>query len=495
MRYRLTAPAWLLCALLALSCAREQVRTGPAEPLTGADAGRAGADAEPGSRVTHLERAPRPEWESLPPPRRTLPPLAPSATRPVRDEAQAVSEPGPTPAEEAAQSEPEPPPAPVVTGVGEPREVRVWYATDRTRSKADERAGERRTHAVVHALAGLVLLLALLWWTRRRSRRARVLISAVVGALTVALVIADLLPSGEGPDDVYGAGRGDLEYGACEVTIPPIREPGEVERPSARRFGLVEDPSEHVALEEVVREDPAAFWSGAGEAMGAGREREALVFVHGGDTTFGEAARRAARLSWDLDLGGATILYSWPSGSGWSGRGGDEEAAAWTVPHLREVLDRVRREAGEGRVHLVAHGLGARILGEALQGMAPAPGEPGPARRFRGVVLLTPDIPAEVFRDEVVPAARTMAERVTVYASQNDAVLSLVRDAEGVRVAGEEVRALEGVDAVDASRVDTTLPDRRLRTGERPLVADMRRVLRAEAPEGAAAPRILTPAQ
>ena len=42
-------------------------------------------------------------------------------------------------------------------------------------------------------------------------------------------------------------------------------------------------------------------------------DRNMLVYIHGFNTSFDDAQRRAAQLGFDLKVPGITALYSWPS--------------------------------------------------------------------------------------------------------------------------------------------------------------------------------------
>jgi len=120
-----------------------------------------------------------------------------------------------------------------------------------------------------------------------------------------------VLRSGTG----YGPGRaknGHLSYGICTVTIPKDHRIGVLECPSVFRFWA--NPRTDVVLREV-RELPKNFFflnlhkAILTENEDRFREKlKALVFVHGFNTNFDEAARRTAQLAYDLKYKGAPIM-------------------------------------------------------------------------------------------------------------------------------------------------------------------------------------------
>ena len=63
----------------------------------------------------------------------------------------------------------------------------------------------------------------------------------------------DRKPAGEGVQVTFGAERGELTLGVCEVSIPRDRRVGELESQKIWRLQFRADPSKHVALLSTVR--------------------------------------------------------------------------------------------------------------------------------------------------------------------------------------------------------------------------------------------------
>ena len=61
-------------------------------------------------------------------------------------------------------------------------------------------------------------------------------------------VSVDLAKASTSASVSYGAERGKLELGVCEVSIPKSHEVGELESPSVLRLEFHEDPNRHVML-------------------------------------------------------------------------------------------------------------------------------------------------------------------------------------------------------------------------------------------------------
>lgn len=343
--------------------------------------------------------------------------------------------------------------------------VKVYYGTDRARADVGEWLRARIVGwprlAALLVVAG-VLLVGLTW---RRSRwpvaRGAAWTVLAAGALCAALTLYGRLqpePEGRDLEAIYGAQRGALELGTCEVSVPEYHEVGQLESPSVLRLEFREDPQRHVVLLGVHPEPAERFYAELRASVAQSRAKQALVFIHGYNVGFAEAARRTAQIAYDLKFDGAPIFYSWPSQGKLLSYAVDETNVVWTVPHLKEFLTSVARRSGATSVHLIAHSMGNRALTSALREMALEMRDDCP--RFHQVVLTAPDIDAEVFRRDLAPAIVTKADRVTLYASSSDEALILSKKFHGYPRAGEsgdQIVIVPQVDTIDVSGVDTSL--------------------------------------
>jgi esterase/lipase superfamily enzyme len=113
----------------------------------------------------------------------------------------------------------------------------------------------------------------------------------------------------------YGSDRGTLVWGKAVVSIPKSHEPGHLEGPSIFRFEFREDPSKHIVLLGATEFSQAAWADSLRAWNAASPSHEVLVYIHGYNVAFEDAARRAAQLSYDR--GGSAILNrsdSWTGG-------------------------------------------------------------------------------------------------------------------------------------------------------------------------------------
>ncbi len=258
----------------------------------------------------------------------------------------------------------------------------------------------------------------------------------------------------EHPRDKYGPERGDeISWGKCLVSIPRDHRMGELESPSIWRLEFREDPEKHVVLLEGVRTDRDAFLADVRAEIAASPGGRALVFVHGYNVTFEDAARRTAQMSYDLGFAGPPIFFSWPSNGSKAAYAADEADIEWSTPHITDFLRTVADDTAAEAIYLVAHSMGNRGVTRALMQL-----EPTTRARYREVILTAPDLDADIFRRDILPAIAVEGSRITLYASSNDLALRASKTVHQSPRAGEAGASLvvaPGLDTIDASSVET----------------------------------------
>jgi esterase/lipase superfamily enzyme len=256
----------------------------------------------------------------------------------------------------------------------------------------------------------------------------------------------------------YGAERADLNFGVARVSVPLNRKLGDLPSPKWWRFELHQNPAKHVILLELNPTPADAFLVDLQRSLDSVDVREALVFVHGYNVSFADAALRAAQISVDLKFPGQVILYSWPSMADVRLYMADAAAVEWSTPHLETLLKTVLVHSGAERVHVIAHSMGNRPLVQVLQRLG-RDALPQNAARLQQVVFAAPDVDRGVFCQFVATFANH-AERLTLYASSNDVPLKLsklLHRYPRAGDAGDDLVVIEGLDTVDASTADTSL--------------------------------------
>jgi esterase/lipase superfamily enzyme len=273
---------------------------------------------------------------------------------------------------------------------------------------------------------------------------------------------------------------GQLELGVCQVSLPAIHKRGVLEGPSLFRLEFQYDPEKHVMMRVPQPLKTDQYFQKLSTRVNQSARKEAFVFVHGYNVMFAAAARRAIQLAADLNFDGAPILYSWPSMGAYRGYFSDEKRVAWSAPHLEAFLQQVAERSGATRVHLIAHSMGNRALGEALRRISQS--STGVAPKFQQIVLAAPDIRVNQIQ-QIERAMLPLAHRVTLYASRNDDALILARILDGVARAGEQIHqvVVPGIDAVDASAVRTDFIGHGYIADSSTVIADLKQLLTTDA--------------
>lgn len=340
--------------------------------------------------------------------------------------------------------------------------VPLYYATDRAGVAAGW--GYRVLNGggwlvLGGSLSTIALLLAITMHLRRR--RGWALLSITCGALwliCVLLAVQRGLTAIEQQGVSYLGDRGALVRGICQVTIPDTHQPGNLESPALWRLELAPDVKKHVVLRET-RELPAtAFYKQLAEAVQSAPERDVLVFVHGYNVTFENAARRAAQLAVDLPFDGVPVLFSWPSQGRLLAYPVDQTNATWAARDLQDFLLELAAYSGARSISIVAHSMGTLVTAEAMASI-----ERERIHRTRlidQIVLAAPDIDADRFRRDYAESLMSGARRVTLYASSQDFALAASKRFNGHPRAGDSgpgLMVVDGIETVEVSGTDLSL--------------------------------------
>jgi esterase/lipase superfamily enzyme len=131
---------------------------------------------------------------------------------------------------------------------------------------------------------------------------------------------------------------------------------------------------------------------------------------------------------------------------------------------------------------LIAHSMGNRALVNALARLAATPATNRP--HFNQLLLTAPDIDASVFRD-LSMEFKSLANRVTLYASSKDEALDASKKYQGYQRAGDTqptVVVISGIDTIDVSNVDSNLIGHFYYADNRSVISDMRYVIQGLVP-------------
>jgi esterase/lipase superfamily enzyme len=282
----------------------------------------------------------------------------------------------------------------------------------------------------------------------------------------------------------FGSERSDgtMSFGSCQVSIPEGHRIGQLESP-VFKLHVLEDPERHVVVLSLERETQEVFFGKVSAAVRRSPARDAFVFIHGYNVTFGEAVRRTAQMAFDLGFQGAPVCYSWPSFGEFSKYPADEAAVEWTTPHLASFLKDLASMGDVGTLHLIAHSMGNRALVRGLESIHGGSTFPS-ACKVRQIVLAAPDVDSGVFA-EISQTICGFGERTTLYASSNDLPLAISQQFHAYPRAGEggeNVVIVPCVDTIDASSVPSGFLGHSYYAGTRTVLTDLYELVRHGTP-------------
>ena len=270
-------------------------------------------------------------------------------------------------------------------------------------------------------------------------------------------------PTGEKNLENYFGGErseGDpIRYGTCNVSIPAQHKRGAVESPFLG-LELFADPQKHIRIRSVTPMSDSDFFKRLRKSVNKKDKIDAwsndlVVFVHGFNVTFAEGAKRTAQIAFDFGFSGAPVMFSWPSDGQLFGYTSDREDATWSIMHIEQFLQDVRKKANPERMHLVAHSMGNQGLIGALNRIA-LKKEFKSKPLFESITLAAPDFDAQLFQQQIAPGVVSLANYWTIYTSDNDAALNVSTKVNNTKRLGLPVTPIEGIAVIDATGIEVT---------------------------------------
>jgi esterase/lipase superfamily enzyme len=166
------------------------------------------------------------------------------------------------------------------------------------------------------------------------------------------------------PAEYFGGNRGMFYTGVCSVAFTPIR--GLEEISESAPFYI---PDEKIELTDIVETAPDAFFDQINQFSRQGNDN-IVVYVHGYNIDFEKGCRRSAIFQRALGPHNRLVLFSWPADGNMLKYTWDESDLVWSVPYMADFLSEIIKQAGEKKIDVVAHSLGARGMIQALVRLA-----------------------------------------------------------------------------------------------------------------------------
>lgn len=239
-----------------------------------------------------------------------------------------------------------------------------------------------------------------------------------------------------------------VNFARFDVSIPPNRELGEINWPP--RQGKA-DPKRHfLTTDEIVYQTDDAFRDALHDELAA-TGGEAVIFVHGYNNNFSEGVYRIAQFAHDLKISGAIVHYAWPSAAEPLGYAYDRDSALFARDGLEQLIHEVA-QAGAKKIILVAHSMGSSLAVEALR-QAAIRGDRKTLNMIGGVILISPDIDIDVFKQEA-RAIGELPQPFVIFGSDRDRYLRM-----SALLTGQSERLGSLTDVRELAELKVTLMD------------------------------------
>jgi esterase/lipase superfamily enzyme len=271
----------------------------------------------------------------------------------------------------------------------------------------------------------------------------------------------------------------EIHYGTCEVYLPKGHRTGSVGTKWWKRLPKLKFTSDWLEVRKVHQMMKDDYWKSVREAVASFKkqERMALVFIHGFNVDFEEAAMRAAQMGFDLKIPGVVAFFSWPSKGNVKDYGPDGETIGGSEQYITKFLVDFSHFAGVERVHVLAHSMGnlgflravERIVGRASRRSRV---------KFEQIVLAAPDVDRDLFTD-LAPNCLKICKRTTLYMSEKDKALRSAGIIKDFPRAGfsPPPTILKGIDTIEVSGIDLTFLGHGYYAAARPFLNDLQSLL------------------
>ena len=269
----------------------------------------------------------------------------------------------------------------------------------------------------------------------------------------------DKLGLKEGIQQYGRAETRELKVGSCEVQIPRKHTQGNLERPGkiASFFGLEQNEKKHFVIKAIGEMEESYFLDNFLETINEQPKKHALLFIHGYNSSFDEAAYRAAQLAWDLPFKGFTGFFSWPSAGKLSAYATDDSAARSSAPILMEFIEKIASTSSLEQLHIVAHSMGGLILTLSLNMLKADHKKSASLEKIYQLILGAPDIDKGEFFNVILPVLNGIGKQRTLYASDHDKALNSSASLRSLRdrlgQIGTGIFVAESIDSINASNL------------------------------------------
>lgn len=265
--------------------------------------------------------------------------------------------------------------------------------------------------------------------------------------------------------DYSGKESINVSYGICAVTIPEAKPLGKA-RWIKRLFNR---SALEARIAELYELNPELFFSELGNIDFGNAP---TIFVHGYNTSFTEAVKKAAEIGRDLGVSQAIGLFSWPSLGRPEGYLADESAVLNSRQAFAQFISDFSSANSNRRVNIIAHSMGCRLLSLALEELSSTQNEN--RTQIDNVILAAADIDQSLFL-KVAKKFTSLVGRTTSYICDSDKALMLSSIIHQYKRVGHfpPVFSLSSIDTVKVGSDDFGILSHNYLSGSRAVLGDI----------------------
>jgi esterase/lipase superfamily enzyme len=247
-----------------------------------------------------------------------------------------------------------------------------------------------------------------------------------------------------------------IHYGTCRVAIPKTHKFGSIGSNWFKRLLTCSD--DRLRIESVIALAEVTWLTRLKSLLShlQGSERSVLVYVHGFNVSFEEAAIRAAQIGFDLRVP-VTAFFSWPSRGDIHHYIADAATIEASEGPIAQWLATLIQLVSADNISIIAHSMGNRgVLRAVTRASIRALFESG--GHFSQIFLAAPDVDADLFR-ELALVYPKISRRATMYVSSRDRALEASYWLHDYPRAGfaPPITIVDGIDTVEVTDIDLTL--------------------------------------
>lgn len=288
-------------------------------------------------------------------------------------------------------------------------------------------------------------------------------------------VLSDVSPG-------FSGKRGSkVTFGYCDVWIPESHRRGEVGHPLWWR--ILHRVDDRLKIRGIATLPDTEYWERLQEELRKipENERHAVVFLHGYNVSFAEAAIRSAQFGSDLGIP-LMSFFSWPSRGKTGAYIPDTASIEASEGAIAEYLGHFASLHELSSIHVIAHSMGNRGLLRAFDRIVRDSAKHTRAR-FNQIILAAPDVDRELFQ-QLATCYSSVARRTTLYVSERDHAVAGSRwlhqnDRVGY---APPVTCVPGIDTVNVTGVDLSLLGHGYVAAAKEVLWDMHQLLVSDLP-------------